>query len=157
MVQCELCSILWALAQHSDFDASILKSGKRNDRLEDAVVTVPKGTMLLLGSVNVVFDRELIGPALFSGLVLARQRKSGTYKRRGDGETAQEIQMKCTMEGTSLIKMTVLFFQSVMLPQSAVTTEECFVEMAKLVSEELGPADPSFARGPDVMEEWVRV
>ncbi|KAF3781519.1 hypothetical protein EJ110_NYTH36740 [Nymphaea thermarum] len=55
-----------------------------------------------------------------------------TYKRCGNGETEQEIQMEHTMEGTSLVEVAVPFFQSVTLPQSAVTTEECFVEMAKL-------------------------
>ncbi|KAF3781530.1 hypothetical protein EJ110_NYTH36767 [Nymphaea thermarum] len=52
--------------------------------------------------------------------------------------------MERTMEGTSLLEVAVLFFQSVTLPQSRVTAEECFVEMAKLVREELGRADPSF-------------
>ncbi|KAF3781525.1 hypothetical protein EJ110_NYTH36753 [Nymphaea thermarum] len=123
-------------------------------------LTVPKGTMLPLSSVNVAFDQELIGPALFSGLVLAGQRKvrHETVEDLWCGMCVKvEIQMKRTMEGTSLIEMAVLFFQSVKLPQSSVTTEECFVEMAKLVSEELGCADPSFAQAPDAMEEWVRV
>uniref|UniRef100_A0A5K1B695 Uncharacterized protein n=1 Tax=Nymphaea colorata TaxID=210225 RepID=A0A5K1B695_9MAGN len=81
-----------------------------------------------------------------------------TYKRRADGETEQEIQMERTMEGTSLLEVGVLFFQSVTLPQSAVTAEERFEDMAKLVREELGRTDPSFARTADAKEEclWVQ-
>ncbi|XP_031479127.1 probable UDP-arabinopyranose mutase 5 [Nymphaea colorata] len=183
-VNCAVSCGLWL--NIPDFDASILKSRKRNDRLVDAVVTVPKGTMLTLSGVNVAFDWELIGPALFSGLILAGEGKvrhetvedlwcgmcvkvvcdhlgygikSGMpyLQRGGDGETEQEIQMERTMVGTSLLEVVVPFFQSVRLPQFAVTAEECFVEMAKLVREELGRADPSFARAADAMEEWVRV
>ncbi|XP_031481279.1 probable UDP-arabinopyranose mutase 5 [Nymphaea colorata] len=183
-VNCAVSCGLWL--NIPDFDASILKSGKRNDRLVDAVLTVPKGTMLPLSGVNVAFDRELIGPALFSGLILAGEGKvrhetvedlwcgmcvkvvcdhlgygikSGMpyVQRGGDGETEQEIQMERTMEGTSLLEVAVPFFQTMRLPQSAVTAEECIVEMAKLVREELGRADPSFARAADAMEEWVRL
>ncbi|KAF3781529.1 hypothetical protein EJ110_NYTH36764 [Nymphaea thermarum] len=84
--------------------------------------------------------------------------KSERYiQRSGDGETEQEIQMERTMEGTSILEVAVLFFQSVMFHQSAVTTEECIVEMEKLVREDVGCAEPSFTRAADAMEEWVRV
>ncbi|CAN6447514.1 unnamed protein product [Victoria cruziana] len=183
-VDCAVSCGLWL--NIPDFDASVLKSGKLGDRLVDAVVTVPRGTMLPLSGVNVAFDRELIGPALFSGLVLGGEGKvrhetvedlwcglcmkvlcdhlgygikSGVpyVQRGGNGGIGQQIHMERTMEGTSLLEVAVPFFQSMALPQSAVTAEECFVEIAKLVREELGRADPSFARAADAMEEWVRV
>ncbi|XP_031480302.1 probable UDP-arabinopyranose mutase 5 [Nymphaea colorata] len=182
-VDCAVSCGLWL--NTPDCDASVLKSGKRIERIADAVITVPKGTMFALSGVNVAFNRELIGPALFSGLVLAGEGKvrhktmediwcgmcvktvcdhlgygvkSGApyVQRCVDGATEQESP-ECTMVAANLLEVAVPFFQSIRLPRTAISTEACMLEIVKLVREKLGHADSSFARAADSMEEWVGV
>lgn len=40
-----------------------------NCRYVDAVMTIPKGTLFPMCGMNLAFDRELIGPAMYFGLM----------------------------------------------------------------------------------------
>ena len=42
---------------------------ERNERYVDATLTVPYGVLYPMCSMNVAFDRELIGPAFMQGLM----------------------------------------------------------------------------------------
>jgi len=42
---------------------------EKNAHYVDAAITVPKGVLYPLCSMNVAFDRELIGPAFMQGLM----------------------------------------------------------------------------------------
>jgi reversibly glycosylated polypeptide/UDP-arabinopyranose mutase len=56
-----------------------------------------------------------------------------------------------------IMEEVVPFFQSVRLPQSATTAEDCVAEMAKAVKEQLGKVDPMFSQAAAAMEEWVKL
>lgn len=40
-----------------------------SSRYVDAVMTIPKGTLFPMCGMNLAFDRELIGPAMYFGLM----------------------------------------------------------------------------------------
>ena len=49
--------------------AQLLKVEERNEVYAATIVTVPKGMLYPLCSMNVAFDRALIGPAFMQGLM----------------------------------------------------------------------------------------
>lgn len=183
-VTCGLSCGLWLNLADLDAPTQALKPGQRNSRYVDAVMTVPVRALLPISGINIAFDRELVGPALFPALRLAGEGKfrwetvediwcgmcvkvicdhlglgvkSGMpyvwRKERGDAVES----LKKEWEGVKLMEEVVPFFQSVRLPRSAVTAEDCVVEMAKTVKEELGKVDPMFSRASDAMAEWVKL
>lgn len=46
-----------------------VKPSERNTRYVDAVMTVPKGTLFPMCGMNLAFNRDLIGPAMYFGLM----------------------------------------------------------------------------------------
>lgn len=53
--------------------------------------------------------------------------------------------------------MSVPFFEALKLPESAVNVEDCVVELAKAVKEQLGSDDPAFTQAADAMVKWVQL
>jgi hypothetical protein len=49
----------------------MVKPRERNTRYVDAVMTVPKNCLYSMSSLNLAFDRQLIGPAMYCGSLLA--------------------------------------------------------------------------------------
>ena len=47
------------------------------------------------------------------------------------------------------------FFQQVQLSKDAITVEQCYIELSKLVKEKLGPLDPYFIKLADAMVTWI--
>ncbi|XP_042510973.1 probable UDP-arabinopyranose mutase 5 isoform X2 [Macadamia integrifolia] len=183
-VKCALSSGLWLNLADYDAPTQALKPGERNARYVDAVLTVPLKAMMPLSGINVAFDREVIGSALFPGLRLVgegKQRwetvediwcgmcakvvcdhlglgvKSGVpYVWRNDRGDAIDT-LKKEWHGMKLMEEVVPFFQSVRLPRTAVAAEDCVLEIAAMVKETLGPKDPLFGQAADAMIEWVRL
>ena len=60
---------LWMNNYDYDAPTQLLKVDEKNERYVDATVTVPKGVLYPLCSMNVAFNRELIGPAFMQGLM----------------------------------------------------------------------------------------
>ena len=60
---------LWMNNYDYDAPTQLLKVHERNVAYVDMVQTVPHGTLYPLCSMNVAFDRDLIGPALMQGLM----------------------------------------------------------------------------------------
>ncbi|KAK9919278.1 hypothetical protein M0R45_027885 [Rubus argutus] len=152
-VTCGLSCGLWLNLADLDAPTQALKPGQRNSRYVDAVMTVPVRALLPISGINIAFDRELVGPALFPALRLAGE---GKFR----WETVEDIWCGMCVKsgrGVKLMEEVVPFFQSVRLPRSAVTAEDCVVEMAKTVKEELGKVDPMFSRASDAMAEWVKL
>lgn len=180
-LSCGLCLNL------ADLDAptQALKPEMRNTRYVNAVLTVPARTMMPLSGINVAFDRSIIGPALFPGLRLAGEGKlrwetvedifsgmcakvvcdhlglgvkSGLpYVWRNETGNAVES-LKKEWEGVKLMEEVVPFFQSARLSKSAVTAEDCVLEIANMMKEQLGgSSDGLFAHAADAMVEWVKL
>ena len=47
------------------------------------------------------------------------------------------------------------FFQSAKLSKEAVTVQQCYLELSKLVKEKLSPIDPYFDKLADAMVTWI--
>ncbi|KAK2361860.1 UDP-arabinopyranose mutase [Trifolium repens] len=183
-VDCALSCGLWLNLADLDAPTQALKPSQRNSRYVDAVLTVPVRAMLPVSGINIAFNRELVGPALVPALVLSGEGKlrwetvediwcglcvkaicdhlslgvkSGLpYVWRAERGNAIES-LKKEWKGVKLMEEVVPFFQSVRLPQSATTAEDCVAEMAKAVKEQLGKVDPMFSQAAAAMEEWVKL
>ncbi|OVA01667.1 Reversibly glycosylated polypeptide family [Macleaya cordata] len=183
-VKCVLSCGLWLNLADLDAPTQALIPEKRNTRYVDAVLTVPKGTSMPMSGINVAFDREILGPAWVPGLRLEGEGKvrwetmediwcgmcakvvidhlglgvkSGLpyVWRKESGDAVESL--KKEWEGMKLMEELVPFFQTVKLSESAVTAEDCVVEMAKMVKEQLGSSSPLFDRAADAMVDWVRL
>ncbi|KAK4788680.1 hypothetical protein SAY86_019999 [Trapa natans] len=183
-VNCALSCGLWLNLADLDAPTQALKPSERNNRYVDAVLTVPTAALLPVSGINIAFDREAVGPALFPALRLAEEGKvrwetiediwSGMcvkvicdhlglgvktglpYVWRTDRGDAIES-LKKEWEGVKLMEEVVPFLQSTMLPVTAATAEDCVVEMAKTVKQQLGSSNPVFGHAADSMLEWVRI
>jgi len=181
-VECGLSCGLWLNLADYDAPTQALKPEQKNSRYVDAVLTVPAGALMPVSGINMAFNRELVGPALLPALRLAGEGKlrwetvediwsgmcvkvicdhlglgvkSGLpYVWRKERGNAIES-LKKEWEGVKLMEEVVPFFQSVRL--RATTAEDCMVEMAKTVKEQLGQTDPMFARAAETMVEWVKL
>ncbi|KAI4364620.1 hypothetical protein MLD38_020686 [Melastoma candidum] len=183
-VDCALSCGLWLNLADYDAPTQALKPDERVNRYVDAVITVPTGCMMPVSGINIAFDREVIGPALLPALKLVAEGKyrwetaedlwsgmcvkvvcdhlclgvkSGLpYVWRSDRGNAIES-LKKEWQGVKLMEHVVPFFQSVRLPRTAVTVEDCVAEIAAKVKQQLGTVDPVFARAADAMLEWLQI
>ncbi|KAI5648905.1 hypothetical protein M9H77_34910 [Catharanthus roseus] len=183
-VACALSCGLWLNLADYDAPTQALKPSLRNSRYVDAVLTVPVRAMLPVSGINIAFDRELLGPALLPAFRLAKEGnvrwetvediwsgicvkvicdhlgygvKTGLpYVWRQDRGDAVES-LKKEWQGVKLMEDVVPFFQSMRLSKEAVTAEDCVIEMAAAVKEQLGGSDPVFARAAEAMLEWVKL
>lgn len=183
-VTCALSCGLWLNLADYDAPTQALKPEQRNSRYVDAVLTVPARTLMPLSGINIAFDRELVGPALFPALRLGGEGKlrwetmediwsgmcvkvicdhlgygvkSGLpYVWRTERGNAIDSLRK-EWEGVKLMEEVVPFFQSLRLKRTTVKAEDCVVEIAKEVKEQLGKVDPVFGRAAEAMVDWVRL
>ncbi|XP_050224727.1 probable UDP-arabinopyranose mutase 5 [Mercurialis annua] len=183
-VKCGLSCGLWLNLADFDAPTQALKPAQRNTQYVDAVMTVPTGALMPISGINIAFDRETVGPCLLPALKLAGEGKfrwetmediwSGMcvkvvcdhlglgvktgmpYVWREDRGNAIES-LKKEWEGVKLMEEVVPFFQSVRLPQTAVTAVDCVAELATSVKQKLGPIDSVFNRAGDAMLEWVKL
>ncbi|XP_068665959.1 probable UDP-arabinopyranose mutase 5 [Aristolochia californica] len=183
-VECALSSGLWLNLADYDAPTQLVKPRERNSRYVDAVLTVPVGAMMPVSGINIGFKREVVGPAMVPGFWLSGEGKkrwetmediwcgmcakvvcdhlglgvkSGLpYVWRDKEEGCDVLQsLKREWEGVKLIEEVVPFFRSVRLPRTAVTAEQCVIEIAGLVKDRLGQVDPVFERAANAMVEWI--
>lgn len=183
-VDCALSCGLWLNLADYDAPTQALKPEHRNLHYVDAVMTVPAGTLMPISGINIAFNRALVGPALFPGLKLTGEGKlrwetiediwcgmcvkvicdhlsigvkTGLpYVFRSDKGNPIES-LKKEWEGVKKMEEIIPFFQSVRLPRTVTTAEDCLLEMAKSVKDRLGGTDPLFARAAEAMVEWVKI
>ncbi|EEF50063.1 probable UDP-arabinopyranose mutase 5 isoform X1 [Ricinus communis] len=183
-VTCALSCGLWLNLADFDAPTQALKPAERNSRYVDAVLTVPARAMMPISGINIAFDREVVGPCVLPALRLAGEGKlrwetmediwngmcvkvicdhlglgvkTGLpYVWRKDRGNAIES-LKKEWEGVKLMEEVVPFFQSIRLPQTAATAEDCVAELATSVKQKLGPLDPVFSRASEAMLEWVKL
>ena len=55
----------------------MVKPRERNSRYVDAVMTVPKSTLFPMCGMNLAFERDIIGPAMYFGLMGESQGMKG--------------------------------------------------------------------------------
>lgn len=183
-VPCAISCGLWLNVADYDAPTQALKPDMRNTRYVDAVMTVPLKSMMPMSGVNIAFDRELVGPAMLPALKLVKEGKvrwetmediwcglvvktvcdhlkigvkSGIpYVWRNEKGSAVDS-LKKEWEGVKLMENVVPFFETLKLSESAVTAEDCVLEIAAAVKERLGSSHAVFAGAAKSMVEWVNI
>lgn len=67
-----------------------------SSRYVDAVMTIPKGTLFPMCGMNLAFDRELIGPAMYFGL-MGDGQPIGRYDDMWSGWCAKVIRFPISL------------------------------------------------------------
>ncbi|XP_070667645.1 probable UDP-arabinopyranose mutase 1 [Malus domestica] len=145
----------------------------------DAVMTIPRGTLFPMCGMNLAFNRELIGPAMYFGL-MGDGQPLGRYDDMWAGWCAKVIcdhlglgvktglpyiwhgkasnpfvNLKKEYKGIYWQEDMIPFFQQIVLPKECKTVQDCYIELANKVKEKLGPFDPYFAQLGDAMVTWI--
>lgn len=171
---------LWMNIPDYDAPTQMVKPRERNTRYVDAVMTVPKGTLYPMCGMNLAFDRELIGPALYFGL-MGEGQPIGRYDDMWAGWCSKVIcdhlglgcktglpyvwhskasnpfvNLRKEYKGIFWQEEIIPFFQSVALSKESTTVEGCMVELAEKVRKGLGHIDPYFNKLADGMVAWIQ-
>ncbi|KAL6578003.1 putative UDP-arabinopyranose mutase 5 [Orobanche minor] len=183
-VECGLSCGIWLNLADYDAPTQALKPELKNTRYVDAVLTVPARTMMPVSGINMGFNNDLVGVALIPAFRLLKEGKfrwetvediwsgmcvkvvcdhlrlgvkSGLpYVWRLERGNAIES-LKKEWEGVKLMEEVIPFFQSLRLSESAVSAEDCVVEIARAVRERLGGVSPTFARAGEAMVQWIEL
>ncbi|CAI5473285.1 unnamed protein product [Closterium sp. Yama58-4] len=170
---------LWLNIPDYDAPTQLVKPSERNTRYVDAVMTVPKGTLFPMCGMNLAFDRELIGPAMYFGL-MGDGQPIGRYDDMWAGWCMKVIcdhlglgvktglpyiwhskasnpfvNLKKEYKGIFWQEDIIPFFQQVKLPKEATTVQQCYLELAKQVKDKLSSLDPYFTKLADAMVTWI--
>ncbi|CAL5221586.1 g3804 [Coccomyxa viridis] len=170
---------LWLNIPDYDAPTQMVKPHERNTRYVDAVMTIPKGTLFPMCGMNLAFDRELIGPAMYFGL-MGDGQPLGRYDDMWAGWCSKVIcdhlglgvktgkpyiwhskasnpfvNLKKEFHGIFWQEDIIPFFEDVQLPASATSVAECYRHLAKEVREKLQKLDGYFLKLADAMEAWI--
>ncbi|CAE5966589.1 unnamed protein product [Arabidopsis arenosa] len=181
---------LWLNIPDYDAPTQLVKPLEKNSRkfdlplrlpilYVDAVMTIPKGTLFPMCGMNLAFDRELIGPAMYFGL-MGDGQPIGRYDDMWAGWCVKVIcdhmgwgvktglpyiwhskasnpfvNLKKEYNGIFWQEEAIPFFQSVTLPKECTSVQQCYLELAKLVKEKLGKVDPYFITLATGMVTWI--
>lgn len=172
---------LWMNAPDYDAPTQLLKVHERNKRMVDAVVTIPKGTFYPMCSMNVAFNRKLIGPAFMQGLMGVGQPwaryddmfagwaskacadhldvgvKSGKPYIRHNKASNPFTNLKKEYMGLFWQEKLIAFFKSVSIAPHARTAETCYLDLAQKIRGEFASMHPYFERLSRSMETWVNL
>ncbi|THU72618.1 hypothetical protein C4D60_Mb04t14100 [Musa balbisiana] len=172
---------LWLNIPDYDAPTQLVKPHERNTRQEyvDAVITVPKGALFPMCGMNLAFNRELIGPAMYFGLMgdgqpirryddmwagwcvkvicdhLGLGVKTGLPYIWHSKASNPLVNLKKEYHGIHWQEEVIPFFQAVSLPKKCTTPQECYIELSKQVKEKLGKVDVYFNKLADAMVTWI--
>ncbi|KAG6396147.1 hypothetical protein SASPL_142289 [Salvia splendens] len=150
------------------------------DPYVDAVMTIPKGTLFPMCGMNLGFDRDLIGPAMYFGL-MGDGQPIGRYDDMWAGWCIKVIcdhlglgvktglpyiwhskasnpfvNLRKEYNGIFWQEEIIPFFQSAILSKDSTTVQKCYIELAKQVKDKLGKIDPYFVKLSAAMETWIQ-
>jgi len=172
---------LWMNAPDYDAPTQLLKVHERNKRMVDAVVTIPKGTFYPMCSMNVAFNRKLIGAAFMQGLMGVGQPwaryddmfagwaskacadhlnfgvKSGKPYIRHNKASNPFTNLKKEYMGLFWQEKLIDFFKKVGIAPHARTAEDCYMDLAQKIRGEFASMHPYFERLARAMETWVKL
>ncbi|KAI9091974.1 hypothetical protein K1719_027909 [Acacia pycnantha] len=157
----------------------LVKPHERNTRHVDAVLTIPKGTLFPMCGMNLAFNRELIGPAMYFGL-MGDGQPIGRYDDMWAGWCMKVIcdhlglgvktglpyiwhskasnpfvNLKKEYKGIFWQEEIIPFFQSASLSKECSSVQNCYLELSKQVRDKLGKVDPYFNKLADAMVTWI--
>ncbi|TQD83302.1 hypothetical protein C1H46_031159 [Malus baccata] len=170
---------LWLNIPDYDAPTQLVKPLERNTRFVDAVMTIPKGTLFPMCGMNLAFDRDLIGPAMYFGL-MGDGQPIGRYDDMWAGWCTKVItdhlglgvktglpyiyhskasnpfvNLRKEYKGIFWQEEIIPFFQSAVLPKDCTTVQACYIELSKQVKENLSKVDPYFDKLADAMVTWI--
>ncbi|KAG5035325.1 hypothetical protein JHK87_010235 [Glycine soja] len=170
---------LWLNIPDYDAPTQLVKPLERNNRYVDAVMTIPKGTLFPMCGMNLAFNRELIGPAMYFGL-MGEGQPIGRYDDMWAGWCVKVISdhlglgvktglpyiwhskasnpfvnLKKEYKGIYWQEELIPFFQSVSFPKECTTAQKCYIELSKQVKAKLGKVDEYFNKLADAMVTWI--
>ncbi|KAK3440353.1 hypothetical protein EUGRSUZ_B00630 [Eucalyptus grandis] len=150
-----------------------------NPRYVDAVMTIPKGTLFPMCGMNLAFNRELIGPAMYFGLMGGNGQPIGRYDNMWAGWCTKFLfplasrvicdhlglevktglpyvwHSKASNPFVNLRKeYKGIYWQEELIPffQSVVLPKDCTTVKAKI-----GKVDEYFFKLADAMATWIEV
>jgi reversibly glycosylated polypeptide/UDP-arabinopyranose mutase len=172
---------IWLNAPDYDAPTQLLKINERNTRLADITQTVPFGILYPMCSMNVAFNRRLIGAAFMQGL-MGLGMPWGRYDDMFAGWASKVIadhlnfgvktgspyiqHNKASNPFTNLKKEymglfwqedIIGFFQKVRFTSSARTPEQCYLELAQMIRTNLIHLNEYFNRLATSMEIWIHL
>jgi reversibly glycosylated polypeptide/UDP-arabinopyranose mutase len=170
---------LWLNIPDYDAPTQLVKPKERNTRYVNAVMTIPKGSLFPMCGMNLAFNRDLIGPAMYFGL-MGDGQPIGRYDDMWAGWCVKVIcdhlglgvktglpyiwhskasnpfvNLKKEYKGIFWQEDIIPFFQKVVLSKEAVTVQQCYLELADQVKAELSKIDPYFEKLADGMKAWI--
>ncbi|CAF3657571.1 unnamed protein product [Adineta steineri] len=172
---------IWLNAPDYDAPTQLLKIDERNTHFADMTITVPAGVLYPMCSMNVAFNRKLIGVAFMQGLMgsnmpwgryddmfagwaskvvadhLGLGVKTGAPYIEHHKASNPFVNLKKEYMGFFWQEDIIAFFQQVRFPSSMKTPEDCYLELAKMIRSQLTHLHPYFDRLAEAMEIWVRL
>nr|XP_017221330.1 PREDICTED: alpha-1,4-glucan-protein synthase [UDP-forming] 1-like [Daucus carota subsp. sativus] len=156
---------LWLNIPNYDAPTHLVKPSERNTRYVDAVMTLPKGALFPMCGMNMGFDRELIGPAMYFGLMgdgqpirryddmwagwcikvirdhLGLGVKTGLPYIWHSKASNSFVDLKKEYKGIYWQEEIIPFFQAATLPKECTTVPQCYLELSKQVKAKLRKLD----------------
>ncbi|KAK4706210.1 hypothetical protein R3W88_034226 [Solanum pinnatisectum] len=170
---------LWLNIPDYDAPTQLVKPLERNTRYVDTVLTIPKGTLFPMCGMNLAFDRDLIGPAMYFGL-MGDGQPIGRYDDMWAGWCCKVIcdhlglgiktglpyiyhskasnpfvNLKKEYKGIFWQEEIIPFFQTLTLSKEFTSVQKCYIELSRLVKEKLGTIDPYFLKLSEAMVTWI--
>jgi reversibly glycosylated polypeptide / UDP-arabinopyranose mutase len=172
---------LWMNAPDYDAPTQLLKVKERNKRYIETTITIPRGTFYPMCSMNVAFNRKLIGAAFMQGLMgegmpwaryddmFAGWASKACADHLGFGVKSGDpyiLHNKASNPFTNLKKEymglfwqedLIAFFKSLQLSAHADDAEKCYLELADKIQDRFGKTHPYFHRLAKAMRIWIHL
>ncbi|KAK4426950.1 UDP-arabinopyranose mutase 3 [Sesamum alatum] len=162
---------LWPNIPYFDAPTQFVKPLERNTRFVDVVMTIPKGTLFPMCGMNLAFNPELIGPAMYFGLMgdgqpigcylisicdhLGLGVKIGLPYIWHSKASNPFVNLKKEFKGIYWQEEVIPFFQSITLPKDWTTVQKCYIELSKQFKAKLGKVDGYSNKLADAMITWI--
>ena len=180
-VQTAVSHGLWMNMYDYDAPTQLLKVSERNDIYADITQTIPKGVLYPLCSMNVAFNKKLLGPAVMQGLMGVGQpwgRYDDMFSGWASKVVADHLELgtksgapyilhkKASNPFTNLAKEymglqwqeeIIRVFDSISFSKDSDNPSKVYLELANIVESRLSHLSPYFLRLADAMKKWVRV
>ncbi|KAL1218811.1 putative UDP-arabinopyranose mutase 4 [Cardamine amara subsp. amara] len=170
---------LWLNIPDYDAPTQLVKPRERNTRYVDAVMTIPKGVLYPMCGMNLAFNRELIGPAMYFSLMGEGQPisryddmwagwatkvvcdhlgfgvKTGLPYLWHSKASNPFVNLKKEHSGIHWQEEMIPFFKYLRFSKESDTAAKCYMELSKMTKETLGKVDPYFVKLADAMVAWI--
>jgi len=170
---------IWLNAPDYDAPTQLFKVNERNTRFADVTLTIPHGVLYPMCSMNVAFNRKLIGAAFMQGLMGSGQPwaryddmfagwaskviadhlglgvKSGSPYIRHNKASNPFTNLKKEYMGLFWQEDLIEFFRQVRFSLSAQTPEQCYLELAQMIRKNFEHVNEYFDRLATAMEQWI--